>query len=481
MNPEEEKYFQENFINYNDNSSFGSFLNMFMLQPAMDNWSNNGLAKMYSYHLEKALMTKNANISFLNNHMFGSRNLVGLIKKIPILNKLFPDKTGQIWNNGLMNKLFPNTEFFYQSKFDKQLGEGALESKYTNARAGLTIPGKGQFEKDYVAINKATGNAAEYENVKIGNLKHSVDEAKLQLDGEVIGHNINWSSKKANQTVRRLKELGITADDFSNGKMYIMKDNKRTLVDYTKENMEILLKQKTTLADDSIDVAKKASQIIHSIKAPDEVASGAKSEIVKHVQKYINRNSKMLNIHQLAKKYGNDVAKYSDEALDAVVNVMDTNTGGRTIKALKRFAKKNSYNLTQDEANGLLGTLFNKTRLQKIFSSKVGKAITQVGTGSGAFFLNIAGSVVGGIASHYQEEAIENFTRTIVDYQLAKKDDFVINDATSHSLQTHMQRSADDMEEYKKVLYYKNFSNDIRKDMSALDNNHLSADDIQTS
>lgn len=449
MNPEEEKYFQENFVNYNDNSSFGPFLNMFMLQPAMDNWSNNGLAKMYSYHLEKALMTKNANISFLNNHMFGSRNLVGLIKKIPILNKLFPDKTGRIWNNGLMNKLFPNTEFFYQSKFDKQLGEGTLEPN----------------------ISKE----------KIESLKHSVDEAKLQLDGEVIGHNINWSSKKANQTVKRLKELGITADDFSNGKMYIMKDNKRTLVDYTKENMEILLKQKTTLADNSIDVAKSVSQIIHSIKAPDEVASGAKSEIVKHVQKYINNNSKMLNIHQLTKKYGDDVAKYSDEALDAVVNVMDTNTGGRTINALKRFAKKNSYNLTQDEANGLLGTLFNKTRLQKIFSSKVGKTITQVGTGSGAFFLNIAGSVVGGIASHYQEEAIENFTRTIVDYQLAKKDDFVINDATSHSLQTHMQRSADDMEEYKKMLYYKNFSNDIRKDMSALDNNHLSADDIQTS
>ena len=80
-----------------------------------------------------------------------------------------------------------------------------------------------------------------------------------------------------------------------------------------------------------------------------------------------------------------------------------------------------------------------------------------------------------------QDNAIQNFAKTIVDYQInSNKEDFKINDASLHSIQTHMQRSQDDLEEYKKVLYYRNFSNEMRKDMSNLDNSYLSADDIQT-
>ena len=66
MSPEQEKYFQENFNDYDKSSKTDSFLNMFVLQPMMDNWANNGLAKSGSLYLEKALMTSNANINYLN-------------------------------------------------------------------------------------------------------------------------------------------------------------------------------------------------------------------------------------------------------------------------------------------------------------------------------------------------------------------------------------------------------------------------------
>ena len=56
--------------------------------------------------------------------------------------------------------------------------------------------------------------------------------------------------------------------------------------------------------------------------------------------------------------------------------------------------------------------------MKSFFSSSFGKVITQVGTGKLAFGLNIAGSIIGGIASHGQDNAIQNFAKTIVDYQL---------------------------------------------------------------
>ena len=81
-----------------------------------------------------------------------------------------------------------------------------------------------------------------------------------------------------------------------------------------------------------------------------------------------------------------------------------------------------------------------------------------------------------------KDNAVQNFAKTIVDYQLnSGKDVYESNEATMHSIQTHMQRSGDDLEEYKKQLYYRNFSNDMRRDMSRLDNEYLSADKIQTS
>jgi len=84
MSPEQEKYFQENFNDYDKSTKTDSFLNMFILQPMMDNWANNGLAKSGSLHLEKALMTSNANINYLNSHALGSRFGVGILNKIPI-------------------------------------------------------------------------------------------------------------------------------------------------------------------------------------------------------------------------------------------------------------------------------------------------------------------------------------------------------------------------------------------------------------
>lgn len=469
MSPEQEKYFQENFNDYDKSTKTDSFLNMFVLQPMMDNWANNGLAKSGSLHLEKALMTSNANINYLNKHALGSRFGVGILNKIPIVKNIFPDKTTKIWDNGVMGKLFKNTDFFYQTKFDKQVTEGTVNPT----------------SKQY--YQKGTVRHMYLDERPIQELKKNVDKANLQLDGEIVGHNISWSKKNVNDAVRKLKTLGITDADFSNNKMFLEIDGKRQLVDFNETNLKALINSKNTKASDFDKVGNSVHKLVNSIKGSADVKSTFKEEAYETLNNLLKEGAKdNKTVAGFVEANGDDVSKYSKKVYKKFMNLIDSvGLGGgskQVMDGLKDSAIKVSATVTEEEAEQIAKTLTRKNVFEKFFSSSFGKVITQVGTGKLAFGLNIAGSIIGGIASHGQDTAIQNFAKTIVDYQLnSGKDVYESNEATMHSIQTHMQRSGDDLEEYKKQLYYRNFSNDMRRDMSRLDNEYLSADKIQTS
>lgn len=469
MSPEQEKYFQENFNDYDKSSKTDSFLNMFVLQPMMDNWANNGLAKSGSLYLEKALMTSNANINYLNKHALGSRFGVGILNKIPIVKNIFPDKTTKIWDNGVMGKLFKNTDFFYQTKFDKQVAEGTVKP---TARS--------QYQKGTVRHMYLDKDPIEV-------FKNNVDEANLQLDGEIVGHNISWSKKNVNDAVRKLKTLGITDADFSGNKMFLEIDGKKQLVDFNETNLKALINSKNTTAKDFDGVGNSVHKLINSIKGSADVRNTFKEEAYETLSNLLKEGAKdNETVAGFVKSHGDDVSKYSKKAYKKFMNLIDAVglVGGKekVMQGLKDSALKVSAAVTEEEAEQIAKTLTKKNFFEKFFSTSFGKVITQVGTGKVAFGLNIAGSIIGGIASHMQDNAIQNFAKTVVDYQLnSGKDIYESNEATMHSIQTHMQRSSDDLEEYKKQLYYRNFSNDMRRDMSRLDNEYLSADKIQTS
>ena len=469
MSPEQEKYFQENFNDYDKSTKTDSFLNMFVLQPMIDNWANNGLAKSGSLYLEKALMTSNANINYLNKHALGSRFGVGILNKIPIVKNIFPDKTTKIWDNGVMGKLFKNTDFFYQTKFDKQVAEGTVKP---TARA--------QYQKGTVRHMYLDKDPIEV-------FKNNVDEANLQLDGEIVGHNISWSKKNVNDAVRKLKTLGITDADFSGNKMFLEIDGKKQLVDFNETNLKALINSKNTTAKDFDGVGNSVHKLINSIKGSADVRNTFKEEAYETLSNLLKEGAKdNETVAGFVKSHGDDVSKYSKKAYKKFMNLIDAvGLGGgkeKVMQGLKDSALKVSATVTEEEAEQIAKTLTKKNVFEKFFSTSFGKVITQVGTGKVAFGLNIAGSIIGGIASHMQDNAIQNFAKTVVDYQLnSGKDIYESNEATMHSIQTHMQRSSDDLEEYKKQLYYRNFSNDMRRDMSRLDNEYLSADKIQTS
>lgn len=463
MSPEQEKYFQENFNDYDKSTKTDSFLNMFVLQPMMDNWANNGIAKSASLHLEKALMTSNANINYLNNHALGSRFGVGILNKIPIVKNIFPDKTTKIWDNSLMKKLFPNTDFFYQTKLDSQVAEGVIEDQYV--------------------YDSLVGKKAQ--RVKVNELKKAADKAGMQVDGEIVGHNISWSNKKTNDAVRKLKTLGIGGDDFSKGKMFLEVDGEKQLVDFTRENMDKLITSKVT-NEQTLRASTTVGEVMSNLKAPTEIKNMVKGQIKEYLETTLDELKSNDTVMGFIQSHSKDAKLILDEkAIEEAAKVIGNARGGSTKTVLKEIADivmDNATKITDVEKGQLLDTIMNKNIFEKFFSTPFGKVITQVGTGKLAFGLNIAGSIIGGIASHMQDNAVQNFAKTIVDYQLnSGKDIYESNEATMHSIQTHMQRSSDDLEEYKKQLYYRNFSNDMRRDMSRLDNEYLSADKIQTS
>lgn len=463
MSPEQEKYFQENFNDYDKSTKTDSFLNMFVLQPMMDNWANNGIAKSASLHLEKALMTSNANINYLNNHALGSRFGVGILNKIPIVKNIFPDKTTKIWDNSLMKKLFPNTDFFYQTKLDSQVAEGVIEDQYV--------------------YDSLVGKKAQ--RVKVNELKKAADKAEMQVDGEIVGHNISWSNKKTNDAVRKLKTLGIGGDDFSKGKMFLEIDGEKQLVDFTRENMDKLITSKVT-NEQALRASTTVGEVMSNLKAPTEIKNMVKGQIKEYLETTLDELKSNDTVMGFIQSHSKDAKLILDEkAIEEAAKVIGNARGGSTKTVLKEIADiamDNATKITDVEKGQLLDTIMNKNIFEKFFSTPFGKVITQVGTGKLAFGLNIAGSIIGGIASHMQDNAVQNFAKTIVDYQLnSGKDIYESNEATMHSIQTHMQRSSDDLEEYKKQLYYRNFSNDMRRDMSRLDNEYLSADKIQTS
>ena len=121
---EEKEYFRENATSDMGNSSLGNFINMFMLQPYMDNQAVNGFAKTYSFALEKALMTNDGLITYGNSHMFGSRFIPSVVDKIPILNKFLPNHSKNYSKNSkILSKLFLNIKIYFikENNYEKAI------------------------------------------------------------------------------------------------------------------------------------------------------------------------------------------------------------------------------------------------------------------------------------------------------------------------------------------------------------------------
>ena len=464
---EEKEYFRENATSDMGNSSLGNFINMFMLQPYMDNQAVNGFAKTYSFALEKALMTNDGLITYGNSHMFGSRFIPSSIDKIPILNKILPNHSKNYSKNSkILSKLFPNTEFHFLKG-----SENDIKNSYLN-ESGRNLK---RIEK----------------NLKV--LKTDIDE--------ISGKGFVVSNKKANDTIRTLKNIGITPDNFRKGG--IRKVNvKHNVVDAPwlsteasmqnlpgAEEMKTLYMQsskafnkdnlKKVIYDKLIDNFRN----LKNVQNADDIIKGLNSVNIndeKNVLKILNR------VTSGKVKLESNI----DDAINIVNNYMKENSNefvGLRVKAFARdfFKKstgKNTKEIFETFAENSAKILTEKSAMEKFFSSPFGKVITGVGSGPVGMLANFVGMGISMAANIGQEKSVNNMIQTVMDQYIQQKTpSFISNEATQHSIETHLKRSEDDLEEYKKVFYYRNTSNELREEISPISGINTSLDDIRTS
>lgn len=507
MYTQEERAYLDTFEPDMGNSGLGNLINMFALQPWMDNQAVTGLAKSNSIWLQKALSNTDEMTSFASRHMFGSRFITGGIEKTPILNKILPKNSKRL-GGSILKKIFPNTEFYYNKGFNEQVAEGTMN---------FSDSGREELLKTTEKLN-------------------------INKDGELAGKGFTWSNKSDNDLVRKLRKLGVTANDFENNSVKSferkLKPIKKTFVDLDKtETLKNTLKKDVNdfLHGDQIrkNVNKYGGDTIHANKyqinaklkgyrgidskriiktknsfeveetlklnkySKEEVYKLAKNKILSSADEVLKSDSNFGNITEYVSKITKDedfekfmktafhIFKKDEElTLSSMQNIYKNSTVKdkkmileKIMKMGKLYAKANS----DDIANDLATRITSKTAFQKFFSSGFGKVITQVGTGPLAMGLNVAGMIIGGIASNGQEKAVNNMYKTIFDRGLLERQPvFIPNEATMHSLQTHMQRSENDLEEYKKIYYYRNTSNELRNDISPINGDFLNIENVNT-
>lgn len=464
---EEKEYFRENATSDMGNSSLGNFINMFMLQPYMDNQAVNGFAKTYSFALEKALMTNDGLITYGNSHMFGSRFIPSSIDKIPILNKILPNHSKNYSKSSkILKKLFPNSEFHFLKG-----SENDIKNSYLN-ESGRNLK---RIEK----------------NLKV--LKTDIDE--------ISGKGFVVSNKKANDTIRTLKNIGITPDNFRKGG--IRKVNvKHNVVDAPwlsteasmqnlsgAEEMETLYMQsskafnKDNLKKVIYDKLTDNFRNLKNVQNADDIIKGLSS---------VNINDEKNVLKILNKVTGGKVKLESniDDAINIVNNYMKENSNefvGLRVKAfarefLKKSTGKNTKEIFETVAENSAKILTEKSAMEKFFSSPFGKVITGVGSGPVGMLANFVGMGISMAANIGQEKSVNNMIQTVMDQYIQQKTpSFISNEAAQHSIETHLKRSEDDLEEYKKVFYYRNTSNELREEISPISGINTSLDEIRTS
>lgn len=460
MYTQEERAYLDTFEPDMGNSGLGNLINMFALQPWMDNQAVTGLAKSNSIWLQKALSNTDEMTSFASRHMFGSRFITGGIEKTPILNKILPKNSKRL-GGSILKKIFPNTEFYYNKGFNEQVAEGTMN---------FSDSGREELLKTTEKLN-------------------------INKDGELAGKGFTWSNKSDNDLVRKLRKLGVTDNNFKDGNILEEEAVKiKETVKVPKYSKEELRLMKNTFDE------KEIEKIVKSEKITKYDKEGLRNLFKKHIMDFSN---KTLRIESTFDDFINHISTIvKEEDFEGVMKTVfdSTEKAKGTISSMKKIfesvtdkekkiildkvkdaTKEYAKNNADDIANDLATRITSKTAFQKFFSSGFGKVITQVGTGPLAMGLNVAGMIIGGIASNGQEKAVNNMYKTIFDRGLLERQPvFIPNEVTMHSLQTHMQRSENDLEEYKKIYYYRNTSNELRNDISPINGDFLNIENVNT-
>ncbi|EHO19616.1 hypothetical protein HMPREF9466_01547 [Fusobacterium necrophorum subsp. funduliforme 1_1_36S] len=94
------------------------------------------------------------------------------------------------------------------------------------------------------------------------------------------------------------------------------------------------------------------------------------------------------------------------------------------------------------------------------------RILTGTAGGTVGTVLNIAGAVVGTVASIRQENVIRNYVETALSRETTELPALYNNDSSQHSLEKHFLHSQSNLEQLSKIYQNKNTANELRDEIS---------------
>lgn len=248
-------------------------------------------------------------------------------------------------------------------------------------------------------------------------------------------------------------EKELTADSMQNFGNALQKAGKGYYDDFVKNVADNLLK-----SDLQHHVTSDTKKMIKSPQIIKDIQEKAVGTLNKEIQKQSNILKEAIHnpeIYTKQKQLMQDL--YNKRNI-----VQELNSFGDDI--FKESIKSSQQNFAETVA----GSLTKKNAFEKFFSNDVVRVITGSGTNSLGNVLNIAGAVVGTVASIRQENAIENYIQTALTRGYSDDKSFFNNLASQHSFEAHILHSQNDLEQLSRILNNRNTSNELRSEISPL-------------
>ena len=509
-----------------EHAIYGNMVNAGFLMPMIDNFTASGLSKTYSFNAQLSVLSEGLAQGYGNRHAFGSQFFGNPLTKLFHRGGLEHSKIGPlsyITPNSKLNPMYKDlqelvertdnlvqkTYGFNVSNDMMNTGWGiALSKESSSIRAIRALAGQSNsqgtenellynFFNKSSSINLTAGDEemklaketrSKYHEMskkarKLKDLEQDIfsdskEAAKLTKQAKDEADALKAKSEELFKKAEKLRNESINDKAFNRENLF--SDSIEFIKKNFKENEAITIQrmddfytavgiQNKSTADKFIkNLADAIDKDIGSHTSIEAVERVSEPNIIKEIKRVINSGidseiaakTKVLEGLEEGSQKFNEI-KYVIDSLKAKKETVSKITGIN-----KKIFTEGVESVEKEFSEQLATNLTNKSLGEKIFSNKVMRILTGTAGGTVGTVLNIAGAVVGTVASIRQENAIRNYVETALSRETTELPALYNNDSSQHSLEKHFLHSQSNLEQLSKIYQNKNTANELRDEIS---------------
>ncbi|AVQ21482.1 hypothetical protein C4N15_07395 [Fusobacterium necrophorum subsp. funduliforme] len=509
-----------------EHAIYGNMVNAGFLMPMIDNFTASGLSKTYSFNAQLSVLSEGLAQGYGNRHAFGSQFFGNPLTKLFHRGGLEHSKTGPlsyITPNSKLNPMYKDlqelvertdnlvqkTYGFNVSNDMMNTGWGiALSKESSSIQAIRALAGQSNsqgtenellynFFNKSSSINLTAGDEemklaketrSKYHEMskkarKLKDLEQDIfsdskEAAKLTKQAKDEANALKAKSEELFKKAEKLRNESINDKAFNRENLF--SDSIEFIKKNFKENEAITIQrmddfytavgiQNKSTADKFIkNLADAIDKDIGSHTSIEAVERVSEPNIIKEIKRVINSGidseiaakTKVLEGLEEGSRKFNEI-KYVIDSLKAKKETVSKITGIN-----KKIFTEGVESVEKEFSEQLATNLTNKSLGEKIFSNKVMRILTGTAGGTVGTVLNIAGAVVGTVASIRQENVIRNYVETALSRETTELPALYNNDSSQHSLEKHFLHSQSNLEQLSKIYQNKNTANELRDEIS---------------